>query len=262
MQQYPILPSNAEIDLMMHDLKCVLFPEVFGQMTDGDFFGQLISHIGSSLKASQSTSSAEPRLDADIVGSRFMARLTTIGALLRSDIDAVATNDPAVTSPLEVISCYPAFTAMLHYRVAHALHELGVPLLPRIITERAHSVTGIDIHPAAQIGASFGIDHGTGIVIGATSIIGTGVMIYQGVTLGAKHFSRDADGNMIDTPRHPIVEDHVTIYSNTSVLGRIRIGHDSVIGGNLWITHDVPPHSHVRQSRPIQHIGFIDGEGI
>jgi len=262
MQQYPILPSNAEIELMMHDLKCVLFPEVFGQMTDGDFFGQLISHIGSALKASQSTSSAEPRLDADIVGSRFMARLTTIGALLRSDIDAVATNDPAVTSPLEVISCYPAFTAMLHYRVAHALHELGVPLLPRIITERAHSVTGIDIHPAAQIGASFGIDHGTGIVIGATSIIGTGVMIYQGVTLGAKHFSRDADGNMIDTPRHPIVEDHVTIYSNTSVLGRIRIGHDSVIGGNLWITHDVPPHSHVRQSRPIQHIGFIDGEGI
>ncbi len=262
MQQYPILTSNAELDLLMHRLKCVLFPEVFGRISDSDLYDQLICHIGAAVAAWQNVTPSTPRLDTDVAARQFMALLPTIGELLRSDIDAVTSNDPAVTSSLEVIACYPAFTAMLHYRVAHALHELGISLLPRIITERAHSITGIDIHPAAQIGAAFGIDHGTGVVIGATSIIGTGVMIYQGVTLGAKHFSRDANGNMVDTPRHPIVEDHVTIYSNTSVLGRIRIGHDSVIGGNLWITHDVPPHSHVRQSQPIHHIGFIDGEGI
>lgn len=272
-----ILPSHADTDMLMQEIKSVLFPEIFGPVSDGDFFGLLVRHINFALSADayQKNSAAVSRdsdalhkdsvavlPDADKVASRLIGMLPSIGQLLRSDINAVVTNDPAVTSAFEVISCYPAFTAMLHYRVAHALLGLGVPLLPRIITERAHSATGIDIHPAAQIGAAFGIDHGTGIVIGATAIIGTGVMIYQGVTLGAKNFARDAHGQMIDVPRHPIVEDNVTIYSNTSLLGRIRIGHDSVIGGNLWITHDVLPYSHVRQSRPIQHIGFSDGEGI
>ncbi|MBQ4277197.1 MAG: serine acetyltransferase [Bacteroidaceae bacterium] len=261
MQPKFILPTSADIDLMMHEVASVLFPEVFGAIGDSDFYGLLVRHICFAFSTQeQKAEGTSP--DAEAVASQLVGQLPLIGNLLRSDIDAVVTNDPAVTSPLEVISCYPAFTAMLHYRVAHALHKLGVPLLPRIITERAHSVTGIDIHPAAEIGAAFGIDHGTGIVIGATAIIGTGVMVYQGVTLGAKHFTRDVAGRMIDEPRHPIVEDHVTIYSNTSLLGRIRIGHDSVIGGNLWITHDVPAYSHVRQSRPIHHIGFMDGDGI
>ena len=256
------LPSTADIDLLMQEVRSVLFPEAFGSVSDGDFFGHLSHYIALALNAQSQAEGGAVAVDADAVCSHLVSQLPLIGRLLRTDIDAVVANDPAVTSAIEVVSCYPAFTAMLHYRVAHALHLLGVPLLPRIITERAHSVTGIDIHPAAQIGAAFGIDHGTGIVIGATAVIGTGVMVYQGVTLGAKHFARDTDGRMIDQPRHPIVEDNVTIYSNTSLLGRIRIGHDSVIGGNLWITHDVPPYSHVRQSRPIQHIGFTDGEGI
>lgn len=261
MQPQFLLPSNSDIDLLLLEVKRVLFPEVFGAISDSDFYGLLVRHIRFAFYSQGKNGDDDSRNVESVVG-QLAAQLPLIGNMLRSDIDAVVSNDPAVTSPLEVISCYPAFTAMLHYRVAHALHLLGVPLLPRIITERAHSVTGIDIHPAAQIGAAFGIDHGTGIVIGATTIIGTGVMVYQGVTLGAKHFTRDVAGQMVDEPRHPIVEDHVTIYSNTSVLGRIRIGHDSVIGGNLWITHDVPPFSHVRQSRPIHHVGFTDGDGI
>jgi serine O-acetyltransferase len=199
---------------------------------------------------------------ADVIAQGLLEQLADIRQLLLSDVEAVALNDPAAGSSVEVICCYPAITAMLHHRIAHALHKLGLPLLPRIISERAHSITGIDIHPAAQIGASFGIDHGTGIVIGATTIIGHHVMLYQGVTLGARNFQHDADGRLLNEPRHPIIEDHVTIYSNTSVLGRIRIGHHSVIGGNLWITHDVPPQSQIRQSRPERHTLFIDGAGI
>lgn len=129
---------------------------------------------------------------------------------------------------------------MIYYRTAHILYQLGVPVLPRFITEQAHSITGIDIHPAAQIGEQFCIDHGTGIVIGATAIIGKGVTLYQGVTLGAKNFQHDAQGQPLDVPRHPILEDNVTVYSNTSILGRVRIGEGSVIGGNVWLTHDVP----------------------
>ena len=136
---------------------------------------------------------------------------------------------------------------MLHYRIAHALLELSVDVLPRMLTEMAHSQTGIDIHPGAAIGAYFAIDHGTGVVIGATSIIGEHVTVYQGVTLGAKNFRYDDSGRPIDQPRHPIIEDNVTVYSNASILGRVRIGHDSVIGGNVWLTHDVPPHSRILQ---------------
>ena len=138
---------------------------------------------------------------------------------------------------------------MVHYRTAHEMLQLGIPLLPRIITELAHSTTGIDIHPAAKIGEHFAIDHGTGVVIGETTVIGNNVMLYQGVTLGARNFHYDAQGNPINEPRHPIVEDNVTIYSNTSILGRVRIGHDSIIGGNIWLTHDVPPHSRIVQGK-------------
>ena len=204
---------------------------------------------------------------AELVGDRavaqaFVEHLPELIRRVRSDIVAIAENDPAATSVHEVALCYPAVTAMLCYRTAHQLHRLGQPLLARIITEQAHSQTGIDIHPAATIGEAFAIDHGTGVVIGSTAIVGNHVTIYQGVTLGARHFSRDADGRLADKPRHPIVEDHVTIYSNTSVLGRIRIGHHSVIGGNLWITHDVEAQSVIRQQKPVKHLSFSDGAGI
>ena len=135
---------------------------------------------------------------------------------------------------------------MLHYRVAHELHKMNVPILPRILTELAHSATGIDIHPAAQIGEYFSIDHGTGVVIGATCIIGDHVKLYQGVTLGAKSFPLDADGNPIKgIPRHPILQDNVIVYSNATILGRITIGEGSVIGANLWVTEDMEPNTKV-----------------
>ena len=141
---------------------------------------------------------------------------------------------------------------MLYQRVAHELYKLGIPVLPRMITEVAHSKTGIDSHPGAEIGEYFAIDHGTGVVIGQTAIIGNHVRLYQGVTLGAKSFVLDDNGLPIDVPRHPIIEDNVTIYSNTSVLGRITIGEGSVIGGNIWLTHSVPPHSKILQSRVVE----------
>ena len=206
-------------------------------------------------------------LMAELVADRavveaFVEELPEIIRLVRTDIVAVSENDPAATSAYEVAVCYPAATAMLHYRTAHALHRLGQKLLARIITEQAHSQTGIDIHPAARIGEAFAIDHGTGVVIGSTAIVGNHVTIYQGVTLGARHFSRTSDGRLADMPRHPIVEDYVTIYSNTSVLGRIHIGHHATIGGNLWITRDVPSQTVVRQQPPQQQPGFADGAGI
>ena len=136
-----------------------------------------------------------------------------------------------------------------HQRIAHELYQLGVPVIPRIITEMAHSLTGIDIHPGAQIGEYFSIDHGTGIVIGQTAIIGNHVRLYQGVTLGAKNFTLDEQGLPMDLPRHPILEDEVIVYSNASILGRITIGKGSVIGGNIWLTHSVPPYSKLTQSR-------------
>ena len=147
---------------------------------------------------------------------------------------------------------YSVYDKFLYQRVAHELLKLGVPVIPRIITEMAHSDTGIDIHPGAQIGEYFSIDHGTGVVIGQTAIIGNHVRLYQGVTLGAKSFTLDEEGLPLDVPRHPIIEDYVTIYSNASILGRITIGHGSVIGGNIWLTHSVPPNSKVLQTRAVE----------
>lgn len=200
--------------------------------------------------------------DPDKMADDFVQALPEIARLLHTDALAVMHNDPAVKSMQEVILCYPVVKVMVHYRTAHQLHLQGVPIIPRVITEMAHSATGIDIHPAAQIGEHFCIDHGTGVVIGATSVIGNHVMLYQGVTLGAKNFSYDANGVPIDMPRHPILEDYVTVYSNTSILGRVRIGHHTIVGGNVWLTHDVPPHSRVHQSRAIEEPFFQDGAGI
>ncbi|HIY15043.1 MAG TPA: serine acetyltransferase [Candidatus Alistipes cottocaccae] len=206
-------------------------------------------------------SGAAARRFGQETAERLLAELPELRRRLGTDVRAVFDGDPAAASYEEVILCYPALTAMTHYRFAHALLRLGVPILPRLITEMAHSATGIDIHPGAEIGDYFSIDHGTGVVIGETCIIGSHVRIYQGVTLGAKSFKFDAAGNILREPRHPILEDRVVVYSNSSILGRVRIGHDSVIGGNVWQTSDLPPHSRVVQGRATVS-GFENGGGI
>jgi serine O-acetyltransferase len=188
--------------------------------------------------------------DASSLALAFIERIPEIKRLLGTDVRAMYDNDPAAKSIGEVIICYPSIQAMVHYRTAHELLLLDVPVLPRIITEIAHSATGIDIHPGARIGEYFSIDHGTGVVIGETCIIGNHVHLYKGVTLGAKNFVLDECGNPMNVPRHPIIEDNVIIYSNATILGRITIGHDSIIGGNIWLTNSVPPHSRITQRPP------------
>lgn len=191
----------------------------------------------------------EDRQRAVAITHEFAARLPSLRMLLETDIQAAYQGDPAARSIDEVLVCYPGITAITHYRMAHMLHELGVPLTARIISEVAHSITGIDIHPGAQIGESFFIDHGTGVVIGETAIIGKHVRIYQAVTLGAKRFPADASGSLVKgDARHPVVEDHVVIYAGATILGRVTIGRGSTIGGNVWLTRSVPPHSNVAQA--------------
>jgi len=185
-------------------------------------------------------------------------RLPAIRGLLDSDLEAAYAGDPAARSVDEVLLCYPCVTAVIHHRIAHELYLLGAPLVARIIAEVAHSRTGIDIHPGAQIGGSFFIDHGTGVVIGQTAIIGNRVRIYQAVTLGARSFATDDDGRLLNEPRHPILEDDVTIYAGATVLGRVTIGKGSVIGGNVWLTRSVPPMSRVRQTQPSVSIEAAD----
>lgn len=183
------------------------------------------------------------------ITSEFIECLPKLRAILTTDVQAAYDGDPAAKSNGEIIACYPVVKALMNYRMAHQLLLLGVPLIPRMLTEMAHSETGIDIHPGAQIGESFTIDHGTGVVIGETCIIGRNVKIYQGVTLGAKSFPLDEHGNPIKgIPRHPILEDNVVVYSNATILGRITIGKGAVIGGNIWVTKDVPPGGQVIQN--------------
>lgn len=183
----------------------------------------------------------------------FARQLPQLRALLDTDVEAAYLGDPAARSVDEVLLCYPGILAVIHYRLAHALYALGVPLIARIISEIAHSATGIDIHPGAQIGAGFFIDHGTGVVIGETTIIGRNVRLYQAVTLGAKRFTQDESGALEKgAPRHPILEDEVVVYAGATILGRITIGHGSSIGGNVWLTKSVPPSSHVSQAS-LQH---------
>jgi len=191
----------------------------------------------------------------------ILSRIPEIKRLLSTDIKAMCDNDPSAKNYGEIIFSYPAIKALLNYRIAHELWLSKIPLIPRIITEMAHAETGIDIHPGATIGEYFSIDHGTGTVIGQTSIIGNHVFLYQGVTLGAKNFVRDEAGNPIDIPRHPILEDNVTVYSNASILGRITIGKGTVVGGNVWLTHSVPPHSIVLQTKAVEE-SFTGGLGI
>lgn len=186
---------------------------------------------------------------AEEVTASWLATLPSVRRLLVKDVWAAYEGDPAATTTAEVVCCYPSFLAITYYRLAHALHRLGVPLIPRLITERAHSLTGIDIHPAASIGESFFIDHGTGVVIGETTIIGDHVRLYQSVTLGARSFPLDEHGRPLKgIARHPIVEDEVIIYAGATILGRVVVGKGSVVGGNVSLTHSLPPGSRVTQA--------------
>jgi serine O-acetyltransferase len=199
---------------------------------------------------------------AIIITREFATRLPEVRALLDTDIQAAYEGDPAAKTADEVLVCYPGITAIMHHRLAHILYQLGVPLVARIISELAHSATGIDIHPGAQIGESFFIDHGTGVVIGETAIIGKHVRVYQAVTLGAKRFLKDDDGILVKgNVRHPIVEDDVVIYAGATILGRITIGCGSTIGGNVWLTHSVLPGSNITQASVRSEL-FHDGGGI
>ena len=196
------------------------------------------------------TCTESKREEATKLAAKFISKLPHLRRVLATDVEAAYNGDPAAESIGEVIYCYPAIKAISNYRIAHQLLQLGVPLIPRIITEMAHSETGIDIHPAARIGEYFTIDHGTGVVIGATSIIGNNVKIYQGVTLGAKSFPLDENGMPIKgIDRHPILEDNVIVYSNATILGRITIGKDATDGGNIWITEEVPAGTRIVQPR-------------
>ena len=230
-----------ELKKLMREVRRMFFPEYYsGSAETEQVFATLLRELVQMMQPEK----------ADEIVEKVMAQIPELKRLLQTDVDAVMHNDPAVTDRGEVILCYPLTQVMMHYRLAHVLYQLGVPRLPRMLTEMAHSRTGIDIHPAAQIGEYFCIDHGTGVVIGETTIIGNHVVLYQGVTLGAKNFHFDQQGMPINEPRHPILEDYVTVYSNTSILGRVRIGHDTVIGGNVWLTVDVPANSTVLQSTP------------
>lgn len=249
LSQVAEIPSPEDVERMMRLLRNVFFPKLYRDTAPGPA-ERMVAAILEEQTGSRETADA------------FIAELPVIKDLLYKDVAAVAHNDPAVKSIAEIVLSYPAIKVMMHYRVAHALLVMGVEMLPRMITEQAHSATGVDIHPAAQIGEYFAIDHGTGIVVGATSIIGDHVMLYQGVTLGAKNFSYDSDGKPIDRPRHPILEDNVTVYSNTSILGRVTVGHDTVVGGNVWLTHDVPPYSRILQTKAVTEPLFEHGAGI
>jgi len=256
------LPSVDDVRQIINLVKSIIFTDYFHErqpdeiirsyyigVSMEELYKLLRRQIARGLQFCEDCNAHDVADCADELALRFIDQLPEIKRLLFTDVRAMFDNDPAARNFGEVIFSYPSINAMTHYRVAHALHLMQVPVIPRIITEQAHSKTGIDIHPGAKIGEYFSIDHGTGVVIGETSVIGTHVALYQGVTLGAKSFKYDEQGNMLNIPRHPVIEDYVTIYSNASILGRITIGHHSVIGGNIWVTTDVPPHSRIQQSR-------------
>ncbi len=254
-------PSRTAVATLVEDLRALLFPGYFGP---SELTAETLRyHLGARLdrvlhglsdqiqRGLMATDPActECRGRSVDLAQAFLARLPEVRRLLATDIQAGFEGDPAATSPEEVLFSYPGLLAVASQRLAHELLKLGVPLLPRMITEHAHSLTGIDIHPGAQIGERFFIDHGTGVVIGETCVIGRNVRIYQGVTLGAKSFPLDAEGHPVKgVPRHPVVEDDVIIYSNATVLGRITLGKGSAIGGNVWLTRSVPPGSVIPQA--------------
>lgn len=261
----PVMPSLAALEEFMQRLKAVFFPGFHAPQPPSDsslryhlsanldsiyriLAGQIMS--GYSISGAEKLSGDSNMTDAFALAAGFMGKLPEIRCLLESDVQAAYEGDPAAKTPGETIFCYPSILVMTHHRVAHELYRLGVPLIPRIISEMAHSRTGIDIHPGANIGENFFIDHGTGVVIGETCVIGKGCRLYQGVTLGALSFPKDEDGNLTKgLARHPVLEDNVVVYAGATILGRITVGKGSVIGGNVWITKDVPPGSKLVQQR-------------
>lgn len=266
------LPNYEAIISITEDLKEVLYPGY--RRRDGLHLGNVTYHVGDLVDGlhdkltSQITRamcheagnecqcSLQQRTDFESMGQAkaiaFLEQLPELRKLLALDLQAAYDGDPACKSLDEVIFCYPGMEAVTVYRLAHLLHELKVPLIPRVMTEWAHARTGIDIHPGAKIGQYFFIDHGTGVVIGETCEIGQWVKLYQGVTLGALSFSTDGEGNLVrGTKRHPTIEDRVVVYANATVLGgQTVLGHDSVIGSNVWITSSVSPHTVVSLEKP------------
>lgn len=273
------MPSRKRMTELVELIKSVIFPGYFGNSkiepcTLEFHTGVLIDKINSILRdqinrglcfvckelSEDNCKGCDNR--AENLSLQFIEKLPYIRAKLAKDVEATFFADPASKSYGEIIFAYPGILAIMHYRIAHELLKIGIPLIPRIIAEIAHSETGIDIHPRATIGEYFTIDHGTGIVVGATCIIGDHVTLYQGVTLGAKSFPVDENGNPVKgIPRHPIVEDNVTIYSGATILGRITIGKGSIIGGNVWLTNSIAPNSKVIQQK-VREMIFNDGAGI
>lgn len=273
-----LLPSRETIETVVSGLRTALFPAHFGSVDPTDnsldyFVGHTLDtalvSLHEQIRRAFLFLCEDPEHDcgdcekqAISAAETFAIRLPDIRKLLGTDVHAAFDGDPAATNVDEVISCYPGVEAITHHRLAHELYRLGVPMIPRIISEISHGRTGIDIHPGASIGASFFIDHGSGVVIGETSVIGQRVRLYQGVTLGAKKFPLDDRGRPIKgLPRHPIIEDDVVIYAGATILGRITIGRGSSIGGNVWLTHSVAPFSRVTQAE-VQSDVFEGGAGI
>ncbi len=264
------LPNYDVIIAACEDLKEILYPGF--RRREGLHVGNITYHVGDLVdrlhdrltvqigralrhEAGASRDCSEPA-DYEALGQAktllFLEQLPELRRTLATDVEAAFDGDPACTSPDEVIFCYPGLEAMTIYRLAHVLHELGVPFIPRMMSEWAHSRTGIDIHPGAKIGKHFFIDHGTGVVIGETCEIGEHVKLYQGVTLGALSFATDGEGNLVrGHKRHPTIEDGVVVYANATILGgRTTIGHDSVIGSSVWLTRSVGPNTTVLLEKP------------
>jgi serine O-acetyltransferase len=273
----PKLPSRKVLVGIADGLRAVLFPNRLGlpDLTDESidyYVGHMLDITLRELMVQvrrelRFTSGSDPsdnsdREQAAVITQAFARRLPHVRSLLESDVQAAYEGDPAARSVDEVLVCYPGITAITHYRLAHELHCLGAPLIARMISEIAHASTGIEIHPGAKIGGSFFIDHGTGVVIGETAIIGEHVRLYQAVTLGAKRFPVDEHGALVKgNLRHPIVEDDVVIYAGATILGRITIGRGSTIGGNVWLTRSVPPGSTISQAQTRSEV-FEGGAGI
>lgn len=259
------LPSREALASVVEGLRGALFPMRLGppdlRPESEDYYvghtldsvlGSLLAQVRLELlhAARQQPAASDPEARALTVVREFGSALPRVRELLDSDVLAAFHGDPAARSVDEVLLCYPGVHAMIHHRIAHELYRLGVPLLARLVAELAHGATGIDIHPGATIGPGFFIDHGTGVVIGETALIGRNVRLYQAVTLGAKRFATDADGHLQKGgARHPIVEDDVVVYAGATILGRVTIGRGSTIGGNVWLTRSVPPGSRIAQAQ-------------
>jgi len=273
-QPAPPRVSRGEVLALRREFIAALFPRHFGpqDLTEDGLQGFVTHTIDAALRSLETQTlqelalAAEPGVDfarrAREIRAEFANALPRVLKLLNADIRAAFDGDPAAKSLDEVLLCYPGVNAIIHHRLAHELYRLGAPLIARILSEAAHSDTGIDIHPGAEIGEGFFIDHGTGVVIGETAIIGRRVRLYQAVTLGARRFNADEHGGLAKNyPRHPIIEDDVVVYAGATILGRITIGRGSQIGGNVWLTRDVPPGSNVTQAHPRTE-AFDGGSGI